>query len=154
VHHCCIGPMWKLLFCVDALTQAWEALQRHSLYQNALAILQTVNDADDDDPSLVHKAREIVRPFLILKQVLKCAPLPAGRDDAHDDVVVDLTMQQQQDDDDDDDDQEEVELVGLHVKPQDYKLWEPGTASSNNSKENGKVTYKNRFVPNLLLEDS
>lgn len=106
------------------LTQAYQALQRHSLYQNALAIL----DSEEEDTFLVEQAQEIVRGFHNLKLILGLAPLPGGRTDADDDLVdqSDEDAQRAMDDDEQamDGDDSNWALPGLDVTVNDYKYWE------------------------------
>ena len=114
------------------LTQAWKALERHSLYQYALTWR---DNGDNDNNNSGGMVEDIIRGFHLLKHLLFVAPLPGGRSDAFDDLVY-----QNQDIDDDDDPVHSedfgVKLCGLRVSSLDYKFWELGTSRTGHVQHN------------------
>jgi len=119
----------KTLVLRGCLTQAWEALSRHSMFQSANSILVS-NESGD---TLRENSQQVVDCFLALKQILNCAPLPGGRDDEYDDAIfLDRAMLAEQDENNNDmdyDGEEAMEFIGLRVTPEDYKIWEPEPAN-------------------------
>ena len=105
------------------LEEAWKLLERHSLYQSALAFAQS---SMQNHPGHVQTMQQILDDFHILREVFLRAPLPGGRNDENDDCLEDLTSQ-----DDDNAMETEYYLEGLNVTPSHYTFWEVDTTDSD-----------------------
>jgi len=107
---------------------AWRVLSRHSLYAAATS---NGGYGDEDDSSFAAIRAE----FDLLRFLLSRAPLPGGRNDAHDDglpVESDDNDGEGEASDDDVDVMMDFDLNdSLDVNPADYKLWESSVASSS-----------------------
>ena len=149
------------------LEQAWDALQRHSLYQQAKALLHQQsqemenNTQDKDDETSLHNtALELVRGFASLKRLLSLAPLPGGRTDAYDDQLCPPPYHHSFLNDDPDDDDEtngydewnvnvDWYVRGLRVSEHDYRLWELG--GGGDSSRTIREDFPVDFVPEAAM---
>ncbi|GKY95569.1 hypothetical protein MPSEU_000518300 [Mayamaea pseudoterrestris] len=126
---------WELVegFIISgSLTQAWDLLQRHSLYQLGLHMQskQEARGADENMNSeeyfLAKRAMEMVHAMETIQEIMSRAPLPGGRNSETDDSVTLGYPEEVLDDMD-------VYADDFAVQPSDYNKWELRASSLNMS---------------------
>jgi Nup85 Nucleoporin len=101
--------------CLD---DVWNVLSKHSLYVTATSVCSYSTEFDKNNPNHFAQMLQVCEGFSQLKELLFRAPLPGGRNDRFDDVLMDDNLQEP------DIDMATLFLDGLYVDPGDFQLWD------------------------------
>jgi hypothetical protein len=149
-------PFWELVegfIVTGSLTQAWDLLQRHSMYQRGAQLQREQEDLgvdenmDSEEFFLAKRAAETFRTFEAIHDIMIRAPLPGGRNLDHDESVsLGLPV-------------EELDDLGVYsdelsVQPSDYRQWEhpTSTVSASYSLQQQSIMDKYRTWQDYVKE--